>query len=89
MPGTISGIQTGANYGLTVTCKLDTPHNGVPYMYNIHLAAIEPSIQIGKHINAGNVIGYSGGLDLLILPINCLQDCQTTLIPNNRQEART
>jgi Peptidase family M23/LGFP repeat len=68
LPGTISGIQTGVNYGLTVTWKLDTPHNGVPYMYNIHLAAIAPGIQKGRHINEGTVIGYSGGATPESLP---------------------
>jgi hypothetical protein len=61
LPGTISGIQTDVDYGHTVTWKLDTPHNGVPHMYNIHLAALAPGIQIGTHINVGTVIGYSGG----------------------------
>ena len=61
LPGTISGIQTNVDYGHTVTWRLDTPYNGVPYMYNIHLAALAPGIQIGTHIDAGTVIGYSGG----------------------------
>ncbi len=61
LPGTISGIQLGCGYCQAVTWELDTPHNGVPYMYNIHLAAIAPGIQKGRHIDAGTVIGYSGG----------------------------
>jgi hypothetical protein len=61
LPGTISGMQNDVDYGLTVTWKLDTPHNGVPYMYAIHLAALAPGIQIGTHINVGTVLGYSGG----------------------------
>lgn len=66
LPGTISGTQLDVNppvigYCQTVTWKLDTPYNGVPYMYNIHLAALAPGIQKGLHIDAGTVIGYSGG----------------------------
>ena len=30
-------------------------------MYNLHLAAFAPGIKIGSPINAGTVIGYSGG----------------------------
>lgn len=61
LPGTISGIQTGCGFCECITWKLDTPYNGVSHMYNIHLAAIAPGIQVGVHINAGTVIGYSGG----------------------------
>ena len=61
LPGIITGIQSNVDYGLTLTWQLDTPHNGVPHMYHLHLAAFAPGIQIGKHLNAGAVIGYSGG----------------------------
>jgi hypothetical protein len=96
LPGTITGIQTNVDYGLTVTWKLDTPHNGVPHMYNLHLAAFAPGIQIERHIDAGTVIGYSGGLrqpvwpvTLLRLPMHYLQDCQTILMVPIRQKAHT
>jgi hypothetical protein len=61
LPGTISGIQTGCGFCEAVTWKLKTPHNGVPFMYSIHLAAIAPGIHVGKPIDAGTLIGYSGG----------------------------
>jgi hypothetical protein len=61
LPGFISGIQLGCGFCQAVTWKLKTPHNGVHYMYNIHLAAIAPGIQIGTSIDAGTLIGYSGG----------------------------
>ena len=68
LPGWISGIQTGCKWCQAVTWELDTPHNGVEHMYAIHLAAIAPGIPLEPktpthitHINAGTVIGYSGG----------------------------
>lgn len=64
--GTITSIQdaaqgTSVGWGNAITWKLDNPINGVPYGYTIHLASIDPSLQIGQHINAGDLLGYTGG----------------------------
>lgn len=60
LPGTVTDISAPA-WGRQITWKLDVPYNGVPYMYNIHLDAVNPAIQVGTHLNAGDLIGWSGG----------------------------
>jgi hypothetical protein len=58
--GTISDISA-PSWGKQVCLKLDSPINGVPYMAYLHLAAPDPSLSIGKHLNAGDRIGWTGG----------------------------
>lgn len=59
-----SGTITDYSYkpwGGQVTWKLDTPINGVPYAFIIHLDSLNPNLSVGQHINAGDVLGLSGG----------------------------
>lgn len=59
--GTITDISYPV-WGIQVTWKLDTPYLGkVPFAYQIHLDAISPNLRIGNHINAGDLLGWSGG----------------------------
>lgn len=60
-----SGTITNISYpiwGIQVTWKLDAPYRGiVPYAYQIHLDAINPHLCVGSHVNAGDLLGWSGG----------------------------
>jgi hypothetical protein len=58
--GTITNYQLEP-WGGQVTWKLDQPINGVPYAFIIHLDQLNPNLGIGQHINAGDVLGLSGG----------------------------
>ena len=59
--GTITAISY-PSWGIEVTWKLDTPYEGiVPYAYQIHMDAINPHLCVGRHINAGDLLGWSGG----------------------------
>lgn len=60
LPGTISDISS-PSWGMQVGLKLDTPINGVPYHAYLHLAAVDPGLSVGKHVNAGDGLGWSGG----------------------------
>lgn len=60
LPGTVTDISS-PSWGKQVTWKLDQPYNGIPYMYQIHLDAVNPVLQVGSHVNAGDLIGWSGG----------------------------
>lgn len=59
-----SGTITQIGYkpwGGQLTYKLDQPINGVPYAFYIHLDQLNPNLAVGQHINAGDLIGLSGG----------------------------
>lgn len=60
LSGTISDISS-PSWGEQVGIKLDNPFNGVPYMSYLHLGAVNPSLHVGQHVNAGDFIGLSGG----------------------------
>jgi hypothetical protein len=61
LSGTITNISR-PSWGLQVTWKLDTPYLGtIPYAYQIHLDAINPDLQVGSHVKAGDLLGWSGG----------------------------
>jgi len=60
LPGTISNVGTPV-WGMQVGVKLDTPYHGIPYMNYLHLSAVRPGLSAGVHINAGEIIGWSGG----------------------------
>ena len=60
----LGGIITDISrpdYGIRVTWKLDTPWRGIPYAYQIHLDAVNPTLKVGMHINPGDLMGWSGG----------------------------
>lgn len=60
----LSGVLTtltSPDWGQCVAWQLDHPYNGVPYASFLHLAAINPALQSGQHINPGDLAGWSGG----------------------------
>lgn len=59
--GTISDISNPVGYGMRVTWKMDQSYRGIPYAYQIHLDAVNPGLSVGKHVNAGDLMGWSGG----------------------------
>lgn len=66
LSGTVSGINspTGAipDWGAVVTIKLDNAINPIAtHSAYLHLAGVAPGVSLGSHINAGDLIGYSGG----------------------------
>lgn len=48
-------------WGEQVGIQLDQPVGNAPYMAFLHLSAVSPALQMGEHINAGDLIGWSGG----------------------------
>jgi hypothetical protein len=60
LPGTISNVGTPVG-GMQVGVKLDTAYHGIPYMNYLHLSAVRPGLSVGEHINAWDIIGWSGG----------------------------
>jgi hypothetical protein len=66
LPGTISGLNAPDGsmpaWGAVVTIRLDTPVNTIAtHTAYLHLAPLPSSLRVGQHVNAGTVIGYSGG----------------------------
>lgn len=59
-PGTIVDVSAPA-WGKQVGIKLDKPIGNVPYYAFLHLDAVDPSISLGRHVNSGDLIGWSGG----------------------------
>lgn len=60
LPGTITDISA-PTWGKQVSMKLDTPWKGVSYMAYLHLDAVNPTLKVGAHVIAGEVVGWSGG----------------------------
>lgn len=60
LSGRITDISS-PDWGKQVTWKLDTPYKGIPYAYQIHLDAVNPDLRVGMHVNAGDLMGWSGG----------------------------
>jgi len=58
--GTITDLSS-PSWGKQVCLKLDSPVNGIDYMAYLHLSAINPSVHLGDHVSAGDVIGWVGG----------------------------
>jgi hypothetical protein len=58
--GTIVDLSSPA-WGRQVGVALAQPVNNVPYMSYLHLDAINPALQMGQHVEAGDLIGWSGG----------------------------
>ncbi len=54
--GTVTSQRTGLPWGTEVFVK---PDNGLPTYYYYHLDQLNTSV--GQHLNAGDVIGLSGG----------------------------
>src|SRR5258708_4656775 len=48
-------------WGKQVGIQFDKSPNGVPYYSYVHLDAVNPTIAIGQHVEAGQIIGWSGG----------------------------
>lgn len=69
----LSGTVTDIGYfdwGGQVTVKVDDPKQNAGYKdyFLIHLDAINPYLQTGQHVNAGDFLGYSGGENTLADP---------------------
>lgn len=60
LPGTITNISS-PSWGKQVCVKLDTPWKGVPFMAYLHLDAVNPGLHENMHVDAGTVVGWSGG----------------------------
>ena len=60
LPGTVVSI-TSPTWGQQIGIKLDVPFSGAPYMAFLHLSAVNPVLQVGSHVNVGDLIGWSGG----------------------------
>lgn len=60
LSGTITDLSR-PSWGEQICLKLDTPFNGVEYMAYLHIGYTEPSLKVGDHVDAGQVIGLSGG----------------------------
>lgn len=56
-PGTVVSERTGLGWGTEIFIKPD--NTNLPEYYYYHLDTLQPSI--GQHLNAGDVIGLSGG----------------------------
>lgn len=65
LPGKITGINAPDGsvpfFGATITVRMDKPINTVAVSYSfLHLQRIQPGLQVGMHINAGQVLAYGG-----------------------------
>lgn len=60
VPGTISSL-TAPMWGKQVGVKMDTPVNNVDYCAYLHLAAVNPQLTVGHHVNTGDLLGWVGG----------------------------
>lgn len=60
LSGIVSNISA-PSWGKQVCLALDLPFNNIPYMAYLHLAAVNPLLEVGSHIGVGEVIGWSGG----------------------------
>ena len=49
------------SWGKMVGIALRKPIHDIPYMAYLHLAAINPDLQIGSYVDVGDLIGWSGG----------------------------
>lgn len=62
LSGTVCDLQT-PSWGVQVGIQLDSPWlasgEAIPYMAYLHLAA--SNVSMGQHVNAGDVIGWTGG----------------------------
>jgi hypothetical protein len=58
LPGTVRAVRR-PSWGISIGIELDQAHNGVPYMGYLHLAAV--NVVEGQHVNAGDLIAWSGG----------------------------
>lgn len=62
LSGVVSGIDTTSPFGDVVTVNLDSPINDSATHYAfLHLSSIAPGLQVGEHINAGDLLGIGGG----------------------------
>jgi len=60
LPGTISSISS-PSWGKAVGLKLDVPLGDVAYWSFLHLSAVNPALQVGQHLNTGDLVGWVGG----------------------------
>ncbi len=58
--GVISDISSPA-WGKQVGIKLDQPFGNVPYWSVLHLDAVNSNLRVGQHVQAGDLLGWSGG----------------------------
>lgn len=68
LSGVVSGINSpggGApEWGNVITIKLDNPYNSLAtHEAYLHLASIAPGLKVGDKISAGQIVGYSGGIN--------------------------
>jgi len=66
LSGTISGLNGPSGempaWGAAVTIRLDKPINQIAtHTAYLHLQPLSPALAIGQHVDAGALIGYSGG----------------------------
>ena len=61
VPGVVSDISAPP-WGKQVCVKVEG--FAAPYMAYLHLAAVNPLLKVGEPINAGDLIGWSGGCTL-------------------------
>src|SRR5713101_5499443 len=66
LSGVVSGINSPSGtiptFGAVVTIKLDHALNSLAtHTVYLHLASVAPGLHIGSHVNAGDLIGQSGG----------------------------
>lgn len=61
LAGTVTNIDRTSAWGCAVTIKLDKPLNQLAtHTAYLHLAGSIP-VSVGQHVNAGSLIGFSGG----------------------------
>lgn len=60
--GTVTGIDTMSSWGCSITIQLDNPLNQLAtHVAYLHLSGFANGLQVGSHVNAGDLIGYNGG----------------------------
>lgn len=66
LPGVVTGINTPGSsaippFGAVITIELDKPLNSIATHYAmLHLARVQPGLQVGSSVAVGDIIGYGG-----------------------------
>lgn len=59
--GVITDINDISAWGDAITVRFDTsPNSQATHFVFLHLNSIAPNISVGQHVNAGDILGYSG-----------------------------
>jgi hypothetical protein len=60
--GTVTAIDTTSDYGCATTIRLDNPLNPLAsHIAFLHLSGFSHGLQVGTHLNPGDLVGYNGG----------------------------